>query len=389
MAALLETRQLGAPAAPATAAAAAASGAAAAAPLLALDAEDGLIEAAGLMQRLRERVGESPLGKMEPAQLAALVALSASLATKASGGSLSRAASVPGHGVLSLQQLGQEVPEGKWSDFEPALCARLQNFGGSAGYRAVYLGRSPCNAAGNAGSEQLAWGKESALTVDCRLLAGDGTPALPSPAPAPATVAGRLQAAAAKAATDLSAALHRTMQCSLAVASEGGALASGAGSGALVRHSAGVQLVGGPKLNAVRVRLCNVPPSTIQYPAALRGNNSTVELHSLRLNGHALVGAPLRAAQAGGGPEGCRSHVFRVPARSLSEGFVLSGWMELEQGVTGVWGVGEQSSVEIQFGEFTLGLHASLGAAGGDASRWQMVTAHGAAALQPPAGGPG
>jgi hypothetical protein len=208
-----------------------------------------------LMRRLKEH-----FGVVDAAQAATLALLLGALAKREAAG-LHAGAAADG-GLLTagrpFQQLGQPIPESHWGDFEPALCARLQNFGGAEGYRAMYLGNSPCAAAGNAASGQFIWGSEASFTAECRLEAAEVAPAPAAGAAAPSTVAGRIQAAAAKAADNFSAALQRSMRCSLAIASAGGAGTGDPGSGAIVRHTRGVQLLGGAKLNAVRIRVCNM-----------------------------------------------------------------------------------------------------------------------------------
>ena len=125
-------------------------------------------------------------------------------------------------------------------------------------------------------------------------------------------------------------------------------------------------------------------PSSLQYPAALHANASAVAVTGLRLNGHTLVKTPLRSTQASSA-DGCQTVLYRVPTRSLSEGFVLTGWLGLASSAGAAWGVGEQSSVELQFGEFKL-VSPLLQGAEHEAEQWQVVSRSGGEAAAQPAG---
>jgi hypothetical protein len=92
------------------------------------------------------------------------------------------------------------------------------------------------------------------------------------------------------------------------------------------------------------------------------------------------------AASQASGADGCQTHLLRVPARSLSEGFVLSGWLSLTRGSSSgggsgsgsggssVWGVGEQASVELQLGQFKLASALLERGSAAAAAQWQLVT---------------
>lgn len=159
-----------------------------------------------------------------------------------------------------------------WASFKPVLQARLQNFGAAEGYNAALLGAAPCGRAGAptaaaagcaaASGDALRWGSEASFLLDCSR-GGSDVEASHSGASSGGAAAGgtplsaALHAAASKAASAVEAALERTTSCRLAVASEGGG-AAGSGGGALLHHSFERPLLGGVKLDALRVRVCNM-----------------------------------------------------------------------------------------------------------------------------------
>ena len=259
--------------------------------------------------------------------------------------------------------------------FQPEVCMKLQNMGSNAqGYRSAVLGGPQCSAPPPAtAGEVLTWGREATFTLDCTHSQGGGGSAgsgeflsLLSGRPDAVGVAGRLQAAAAKAASDLTAAMQRSFECTLGVATgkNGGTATS---SGAVLHHTRALHVLTGPRLNAVRLRACNAAPALAQqqqHPAAPAhaGNATTLRAHSLKLNGKRLLSGDLATVQASSSSEACRVLLVRVPMRSLSDGFVLSGAIALAG--TGPWGVGDMVSIEMQVGEVHL-LHASSGGSAG------------------------
>ena len=163
-----------------------------------------------------------------------------------------------------------------WASFKAHTCLRLQNFGNAEGYNAALLGAAPCvrtalqGAPGGGGAaasaEALRWGSQASFLLDC----SRGGSTVDAPAASPGALHGlpsssalsaALHAAASKAASAVEAALDRTTSCRLAVASEPGGSAGGGpagGSAALLRHSFERLLLGGTKLDALRVRICNL-----------------------------------------------------------------------------------------------------------------------------------
>jgi hypothetical protein len=312
----------------------------------------------GALAALRARLGAaSHLDEVDSKQLASLVLAQGfalhSLAAKDLGreAAAAAAADTPAEPTagLALVQLAQPVPAAGWGEFEPALCARLQNFGGAEGFRAAYLGGAACGAPGAAAaSDALAWSAEAALTLEC----------------APAAAAGAAGVLAGLGARRAGA----TLRCALAVATDAGPAAPGAG--ALLHRDvdlppAPTRLAAAPALNALRVRLCNAAARRAgEAPAEARGE---IDLHGLRLNGLPLVAGHQRAERAAPGADACAEHLFRVPRAALAEAFVLSGWLRLAPAggdPAGGFGPGEQASVELQLGTFSLAPPAALGDAG-------------------------
>lgn len=135
-----------------------------------------------------------------------------------------------------------------WPAFKPLTCLRLGNFGNAEGFYSALLGAAPCSAGpGGAAVAADALRRGAAtFTLDCTR--GDGGP---SSGEATSSSTGALNAALARTAGLLEAALDRTTTCQLAVASDGGG-------GALLAHGWEAPLLGGPRLDALRVRLCNM-----------------------------------------------------------------------------------------------------------------------------------
>ena len=132
----------------------------------------------------------------------------------------------------------------------------------------------------------------------------------------------------------------------------------------------------------------------LQFPAALVGG-PTISVSSLKLNGRPLLRGPLHVSQAAAGADGCPAQLYRLPSRATKAGFVLSGFVQLEQGGGsgsgrgaaagqalsssggGQFGVGEMASLELTLGEYSAldaaasRLLGGLAAGGGQASGQQ------------------
>lgn len=246
---------------------------------------------------------------------------------------------------------------------------RLQNLGNAEGYSAALLGPAPCAtgslapahaAAATVSGEALRWGSQAAFTLDCSRGNGeDGGADASSPGatPSTSTLSSALHAAASKAAASVAAAWERSSTCRLSLSSD-------SGGGALLEYPFERPLLGGLKLDALRIRVCNSPPSTSQYPAALAHGGATIALSSLKLNGHPLLTAPLLTTQAAAA-DGCLLQLYRLPSRATHTGYVLSGLVRLVEGSSGDgsslvggsgggFGVGEMASVELTLGEFSM-----------------------------------
>ena len=337
-------------------------------------------EAFGMLEKLQERLGLD--GTLDAKQLAALAlvqGLAVSAFTKhASASSSVRSADAAtgggeddGGGDAPFSTVGVLLPDTVAANhFESDWCMRMQNLGNSDGYRTAYLGATPCHAENNTwAQEEFQWGDESAFTLDCTSKTPESSSSVANTGAAAGGVAGMFRAAAANAASELSAAMQRTttMECRLSITSSSGA-------GALLQHAQALPMFGlrARKLNAMKLRVCNVPPSLLQFPAALGKSDASIFLHSLKLNGRKLAvgGGALpfsqasldqhrhdwmeaRQALAQSGGRECEVVLLRVPSRAVSSGFVLNGALELKKEM-GVWGVGEMASVEIQVGSIKL-----------------------------------
>ncbi|KAI3426994.1 hypothetical protein D9Q98_006938 [Chlorella vulgaris] len=295
---------------------------------------------------------------LEPQQLAALALIQGwTLGAVLGSSSSSSAGGNGGNGQASRMQLAlrssaggggvaEVVPDPAWKAFRAHTCMRLQNFGNADGYSAALLGESPCTtnpptggavAAGNAAvsSAALRWGSEAAFLLDCSRGSGggsDGGDTLSRETDGSGALSSKLLQAASKAAAGASAsvaaALDRTSVCRLAVS--GGSGGGGGGGSAVLEHVFERPLLGAPKLDALRIRICNIAPTTLQFPAAL-ARGTTVRLAGLKLNGRTLLPAAVQATQAAAA-DGCTLNLFRVSARAARAGFVLTGWVQLAAG---------------------------------------------------------
>lgn len=267
-----------------------------------------------------------------------------------------------------------------WDAFRPHTCLRLQDFGNAEGYSAALLGPAPCTTSAAAApaaraaavsSDALRWGSQAAFTLDCSRVAaaseGSTSGGSAGTAAGEGTLSGALHAAASAAAASVAAAWDRSASCRLSVSSD-------SGSGALLEHAFERPVLGGPKLDALRVRVCNQPPSTAQFPAALARGGAAVSLASLKLNGRPLLVTPLGVTQSAAASEGCLLALYRLPSRATRGGYVLTGMVRMDDGSASAgasgdglggpsgasagFGVGEMASVEV-----TLGQYSRLGAA--------------------------
>ncbi|KAL6771171.1 hypothetical protein ACKKBF_B34220 [Auxenochlorella protothecoides x Auxenochlorella symbiontica] len=274
----------------------------------------------------------SDLARLDPKVLAAAAALQgwalASLLKKKEG-------------VTSgLQRLRYPLPlpDPQWPAFDPALCLRLQNFGGGEGYRSVYFAQAACDPDTSLSAEGLLWGGAAAFGLDCTLHGseGEGGEGAGSPPAPEQTWLGSVVSS-----------LHHTRACTLAVATE-------AGEGSMLTQSAPLPALGGPEINAMSLRLCNT--------ALGRGGEGAQPavaadflLRRLKLNGRPLLPPEGMPAPSVPLAAGCASQLYHVSPRALSAGFSLDGALELGSGppVPGT-GVGAHASLEIALGNYGL-----------------------------------
>jgi hypothetical protein len=173
--------------------------------------------------------------------------------------------------TLGLQPWAARIAEPSWGSFRPHTCLRLQNFGNAEGYSLALFGAAPCAgplggpAPGNAavGGETLRWGSQAAFMLDCSRGSSSTTGAEDAasggsggtdsvPGGGSGLLAQSMLAAAGKAAASVAAALDRGKTCKLAIAADGG------GGGAVLAHAWEAPLLSSPKLDALRIRICNM-----------------------------------------------------------------------------------------------------------------------------------
>ncbi|PRW50791.1 hypothetical protein C2E21_5558 [Chlorella sorokiniana] len=318
-----------------------------------------------LLQRLARdfNLSHSPAAgtssSLDAAQLAATVASMqawalAGLVARSGGSGLSGG----GGGASSLSSSldpssFKQVADPAWASFKPHTCMRLQNFGNAEGYNAALLGAAPSGKAGAVGSvppggaaaasgDALRWGSQASFLLDCSRggsLMETATSGSGGAAGSSGSISAALHAAASKAASAVEAALDRTTTCRLGVTAEGDGAGGAGGSGALLHHSFERPLLGGTKLDALRVRVCNIAPSTLQFPAAL-ARGPAISVSSLKLNGRPLLRAPLHVSLAAAAADGCLALLYRLPSRATKSGFVLTGFVHLGEGSGGSGGSG-------------------------------------------------
>jgi hypothetical protein len=387
-------------------------------------------ETLSLLDRMQERLGLD--GKMDARQLAALaavqgVALSSlrkhmaaadTADVKSSSSSeveysedTSTSIYDPRH--LSFSKLGVALPDSVASHFDGEWCLRLQNFANAAGYRSVYLGGVPCSGSSPRGATapatttpataMLHWNSEAAFSLDCSTAVLKAPNAVPSTENNAASeeeeeesflsgVSAMLHAARVKASSEFSAALHsgfekKTMECSLAVSVSGEpytpqSQVSEPGSGTVLHSSQTLPVFNPHKLNALKIRICNMPAV---FPISGGGggggsgsststSSSTsplINLHGLKVNNRHLAIDALQVHPS----KDCHVAFIRLPTRALADGFILNGYVTLEKGgaPAGVYNVGEMASVEMQIGSLRLLSTAVDGAAGEETEVEEMV----------------
>lgn len=174
------------------------------------------------------------------------------------------------------------VASPSWEAFRPLLCLRLQNLGNADGWSSVLLGPAPCSKGSAAvTSDAFRWRTSAAFLLDCSRRGGgvsssdtgSGGVALSSLAgsggsacgAAAASVAGALaeagMAAAERVAASLAAAVSSRRTCRLALGSTSGGAGAAeptTGSAAQLEYSFEQPLSAAPKMDALRLRVCNM-----------------------------------------------------------------------------------------------------------------------------------
>jgi hypothetical protein len=282
----------------------------------------------GIFDALLQRLDSNSTSALDPKQLAGVAMLQAwALRRLAKLHPSSRpTATSLASGTAKLQQFGRPIPDHVPGAIIPQLCVRLQNFGNAVGYRSVYMGTPPCAAPDNAALDEMEWGTKGAFTVACR------RPEEPE------------------------SLLRKGLHCELAVSSDSGRVGGGSGSLLEFDHPAAWHA---PRLNAISLKVCNKPAITAQQymklgTAAAAAANSTIVVRHLAVNGRPVTDDTVSSSHASLGPDGCVTLRYGVPSRSMSSGFVLTGWLELGSDGNRPFGLGPLASVEVDVGEYSL-----------------------------------
>jgi hypothetical protein len=400
------------------------------------DASISTTETLSLLDRMQERLGLD--GKLDAKQLAALAAvqglalssLRKHLAAAGKGSSTTENASTKASSSvldtrdsiydpsrhITFTKLGLSLPDSMTSHFEGEWCLRLQNFANAAGYRSVLLGGVPCNGISISSSSAVAaklfpqtqvaattapptppatavlhWNSEAAFSLDCGIKEPHLEPSQEVEESIYSGISAMLHAARAKASSEITAALQaKTMECTIAVSAAAAAGTSSGisgsentSSGAVLHSSQTLPLFNAHKLNAIKIRICNIPIQTagpaISNPTPTTSGVSTIgatgsptgliNVHGIKVNNRPLIVDSLQ-----GHPSNeCHVALVRLPTRALADGFLLNGYLTLEKGgstngstdgSSAVYNVGEMASVEMQIGSLRLLSTSVDGAAG-------------------------
>lgn len=216
------------------------------------------------------------------AQAWALGALAGGSGAAVSGLALHAAASSLGGGSGGGSSSSGLVLEGQplvaspsWEAFRPLLCLRLQNFGNADGWSSVLLGPAPCSKSSSSiSSDAFRWRSSAAFLLDCSRRGGGSPASAASGATAVGAAAGSSSAAATsvaaalaeaglaaaeRMAASLAAAVSSRRTCRLAVGStSASADAPATGSALHLEHSFEQPLFAAPRMDALRLRVCNM-----------------------------------------------------------------------------------------------------------------------------------
>lgn len=272
-----------------------------------------------------------------------------------------------GHGQhVKVSQLGVVVPESMDNMFSPSLCFRMQNFGNSDGFLSCWTAYGPeCSARTAADASAMKWRKESYYSIDCNLRdetidsnwhEANATDVAMPPIAAYAGALG-FENMAAKSMR----ALTKTSHCIFAISSTDPS-SNSHGTGSIMKISSISSRFSALKANCIRVRLCNRNlDDYLAQSLAQEMSDPTITLQSFTLNGRPLTLESLTKVQAQTSDGSCSIMLLRVPSRALSDNFIMTGRLLThdqqhihDQRAVKQYGVGEESSVDIQVGTLTI-----------------------------------
>lgn len=239
---------------------------------------------------------------------------------------------LPGPLTMGARQFGIPLPNAAADRFDPQICMRLQNFGNGDGYRSACIGECPCmKVSDNSGKKNtasstslLSWGSEASFSLQCSEPSDEG-------------------------AIQIMGALKSNPRCILSIATGNDRGSMHSGMILEYRANRNSDLLT-PRLTHMRIKVCNIPPSTGQFPAFLHFSGSSVKLQDVKLNGKEISGLKNNlAASHQSSPDNCETVFLRFPHRALAKEFVLTGSISLDNG-RGPWGIGAQASIDIQIG---------------------------------------
>lgn len=245
--------------------------------------------------------------------------------------------------LMKFRQLGVSVPDK--TQFDKAVCFRMQNFGNQDGY----YGASSSGQDGSCSMEHasqrafVAWKGESFLTIDC----GPISPVDDRERNTSSSMAYMQSDDESTGMAHMHGISHGT-KCTLSITSHAPGSTSSHGSGAILKTEVHRDTL--MPLDAIGLRLCNVK-SQAQDPA---GAALEVTLESIKLNGKSLTGEQFSQPQKHG-TDGCQEHLLRVPTVSLADTFVLTASLQYKKtNKIATFDPGEASSVDVSIGHAHL-----------------------------------
>jgi hypothetical protein len=256
-----------------------------------------------------------------------------------------------------FRQIGIPVDNAR---FDSKLCFRMQNLGNIDGYNGLVSSSPSCDGVDGVAvaASMMTWKRESSFTIDCTVGVSPSIQNITESSTMQSTIRAALGVGYGDSLQEPSfhpPASHAS--CTFAVVSQnenshkpGAAMLKLEDTPLLSDHAIDVA-----PLNAVQIRLCNLPsawsvsPNPSNEPAPTNKNTSPeFTLSTVRLNGKRLTTDTLPARRL----PTCTTHLYRVPSVGLSsDGFVLSGSLKIDDAVE--LRAGTSSSVELAFGTTT------------------------------------